>query len=493
MTTHAVWRRPVLVFFAAALAAGSATSAATQRVAEPAGCPLGAEETCYRQALDLMETVLASRDARRPGLGEALGRFRELCERGLGDACFFAGRIVGAMSNQSTRALVPAGEQAVALFRTGCHARRPSAAACNALGFAYVYLPDVAPPDSALGHLEEGCGLGSPTACARVAARLDDWPAGRATTRPAALERAACQGGSPAACIRVGQRARTIQAAGGRGRGAVPAAEVARADSVVRAGCDRLPTACTAAGAAFARSDSAARYFELACTGPEAQARDSSWVGDGRGCARRGYLQLRRARTARDTADALPWFNLGCALLDSDACADLAWYAYRAGVEDALSAVRAVTACLEDSGYGCWVAGELYADPARAEPGRVEGYRTRACRLGYGPGCTALAGMLDEARAGDAFKHLRRACALRDGAGCRMYGEELVGIGILERADVFVARACELGDARACWQAVSRAQASQDPVREGEYRSRACRLDRAYCKQKAPVATASGG
>jgi TPR repeat protein len=207
-------------------------------------------------------------------------------------------------------------------------------------------------------------------------------------------------------------------------------------------------------------------------------------VGDGRGCARRGRLLLGGARTARDTADALPWFATGCALLDSDACADQAFYAYRAGVDDELTTMRAVTACREESGYGCWVAGVLYSDPARYEPGRVEEYFTRACRLGHGPGCTAVAGTLNENRLAEVYKSLRRACALRDGEGCQLYAELL---GDWESTDGplhYLALACEYGSADGCWMMMSLERGRGHEVEEGRYRSRACRLDPAYCRVK---------
>ena len=459
----------------------------------PGACGAGAAQACYLRALEVMDRALAPDRADLALLRQAQALFEDACGRGVADACYFAGRIVGAQTGQITRSLDAGGWRAVDLFHSGCDAARPSGAACSALGFASAYLPQAAPPDSALHHLLKGCDHGSASSCGRAAALLNDWPgaSGRIVSWPAAMERRACQGGSPVGCMRVAERLRAMQSGVPR-RALTPelARERLRADSSVRAACrDGLPPACTAAGDGYAwdgpgrRLDSAAAYFQLACEGPEDRARDSSWVGDGRGCARRGHLLLRRGR---DTAQAIAWFTQGCTLLDSDACADEAYFSYRSGKTDELLALRAVTACNEGSGYGCQVAAELYADPARSEPGRVESHLRRACVLGHGPACTQLGeAMFVDDRAGDAVKLLRRACTLRHGPGCALYGE-LVGSesDASEQVVRFYELACGYGHAEACWEMTRYVREQGRPVEEGEYRSRACRLSAAYCKQK---------
>jgi TPR repeat protein len=451
------------------------------------GCPAGTDDACYHQALDLAERALGADQRERALLQQALALFEGACGRGIGDACYFAGRLEVALR----------GRRAVDLFQAGCHASRPSAAACNALGFAAVYSRDAAPPDSALHHLLEGCGHGSATACGRAAAKLDDWPApaARAATLPAALERTACQGGSPVGCMRLAERMRAVRSATPRSRGSGDTpGEVARADSVVRAACHAgLPPACTAVGDAYAAGglglrrqlDSAAHYYEHACSVPTIQRGRRSGVGDGLGCARRGHLLLRGAGTSRDSAEALDAFTDGCLLLDSDACADLALLSHRRGMADESTVMRAVTACLEGSGYGCWVAAELYGDGIRPDPRREVAYLERACRQGYGAGCADLGNIAQgEGRLQDAFKQLRRACDLRSPEGCLLYGSLVTEQVGPEHEEAWLARACEYGLASACWDLSQLSAARGREVEAGVYRSRACGLNASNCKRK---------
>lgn len=492
--------RALLLALAVSLAGGGARA---QDGATPANCAADAGEACYRQALDLAQQALRAR-GEKSALDGALGLFHRACVQGLGDACYFAGRIVLAQAYDRavTRGSATGfggnarGHGVVDYFSRGCRAARPSAAACNARAFTHAYTGEVGTsPGVILESWTYACEKGSPTACGHTAALLDDW-ADRGTrldTRPAKMERTACEGGSPVGCMLVAERVRAVRAAA-PGR---PAAVPARADTVLRAACrGSLPRACTALGNAYSTSgshlprqwDSAVHYYTLACRGPAERARDSSWVGDGPGCAQGGQQLLRRARTSADTTEALRWFDEGCTLLDSGACADLALHGFRTGrVPGHLALFRAVTACNEESGYGCRAAAELYHDPALYDPARAGAYLERGCGLGDGAACRELGQLALDADEHDpaALKLLRRACTLRDGAGCALYGavvRTLAQQPELERP--FVALGCEYGYADACLAMALMAREAGDMVRHGEYRGRACRLDPAMCKQR---------
>jgi TPR repeat protein len=210
---------------------------------------------------------------------------------------------------------------------------------------------------------------------------------------------------------------------------------------------------------------------------------DSSWVPDGAGCAGMGRLLLRKGGVQRDTEAALAWLEDGCALLDSDSCADVAYHGLPSGtVTVDVALLRALTACFERSGYGCWVAGWLYQQTGSEGRGNAQQYQRQACDLAYAPGCTALAGMLGGDRVADAFKHLRRACVLGDGEGCAAYGSLLASQDVPGEA-YYRAVGCEMGHAPTCWELMHAAADAGLEVEAGELRSRACRLDPAYCKR----------
>lgn len=490
-------RAPALALAVLALLAGGGGSARAQQPWPPGTCAAGATpEACYRQGLEQAEKALRPVD--EEGLRGALRLFVAVCDRGLGDACYVAGRMTAAEMAGVTRALATPATRAARLFAKGCQADRPSGAACNALGLAPSYAPEDFKEDSALHYLRRGCEMQNPTACVRAALRMNDWPgaAARTPTLPAALAHTACAGGSPEGCVAVANRAAQRLSPAGAGR--LSAAQRREREAVrdgYRQACRAgLPTACTRLGATFgpedpafsANPDSARFYLEMACSGQGGLWKDDPpRLGDGAGCTEAGHQRVHAAATRADTAAAVPHFDAGCALLDSHGCADLAYYGFLTeSVPGHLALLRAVAACYEKVGYGCWVAGFLYQQPGLDDVEQVEPYHHRACRLDYGPGCAELGRLLAEDGRPEALKYLRRACALRDGAGCRMYGEQLVENDLAERADVFVLRGCALGDAEACWEAMEQARESQDAVREGEYRSRACRLDPYFCKLK---------
>ncbi|HEX5871117.1 MAG TPA: hypothetical protein VFY65_11900 [Longimicrobium sp.] len=563
----------LLVLAAVALCAGGARA---QAMATTGACPPGTDaDACYRQGLTLADSALDP-PVDEAGVRQALRVLLGACEQQIGDACYVAGRITAADTAAVTTraALASAAGRAAVLFAHGCYATgRPSAAACNALGFASAYALEAATPDSALDHLERGCENGNPTACVRAARLIDDWPAAaaRTSTRPAQLAARACEGGSPGGCVQVARRASARLAH-------APAAPASRGErAAVRAhlrdACARgLATACTELGATYlpgdpvfrANVDSAAFYLEMACTGEGGLwAGKPPRLGDGAGCARMGrvlaaFVSAPGLRPATDTlafsfmemvcsgegrlwtgpppragdgdacarmgrtqdpgatdsaavARAMDWFRRGCELVDSDSCADLAYYGtLHEQVPLPLAQLRAVTACNEDSGYGCWVAGWLYRQPALLDDAQADRYLRRACRLDYGPGCTEMGdvpvtnpvprcrGECTEGDRGlaelleslgidhhyDPLKYFRRGCALGDAAGCSRFAAALRNIGDEPRSVVFSRRACEYGDAQACWDLMQIARSVPDEVAEGTLRTRACRADPTFCKRK---------
>jgi TPR repeat protein len=475
-------------------------------------CPRATSaDACYQKGLELANEAL-SPPVDEPGVRKALEVLLGACERDVGDACYVAGRIAAADTaglggtapgDTAAQRVARAARDSVygraaVLFAHGCYATdRASAAACNALGFTSSYAPEATRPDSALDHLERGCKLGNPTACVRASLLMDDWPAGMgpASTRPAELAERACTAGSPGGCMELARRtsARLAQAPRRATRAFRAEGQTVRAH--LRDACAHgLPPACTQLGATFlpgdpvfsAHADSAAFYLEMACSGAGGLwGNKPPRLGDGVACGYRGEMLLAGEPDPAAVAGALDWFRRGCELVESESCAELAHIGtHYQQIALPLAQLRAVTACNEDSGYGCWVAGWLYGHEGVGDTVRVRQYFQRACALDYGFGCADLGLLLAEQGAtADAFKYLRHACALRDGAGCRMYGDQLSWMGTPERTPIFMVRGCALGDAEACWRAMEQARESQDPVREGEYRSRACRLNRTYCKR----------
>lgn len=498
---------------ALALAAALALCAGGAR-AQAAGCPDGASpEACYRRGLALADSALRP-DADGRAVPAAIGVLLGACARQVGDACYLAGRLMaadtgGAPPPDATpdRSAVPEpdgtpAEHAARAFREGCYqAAQPSAAACAALGVHALSLAHAAAADSARVHFERGCRMGNPTACARAALLMDDWPpAAGARTYPAELAERACAGGSPRGCVQAARRTAAALARVPAARRAAPAYRDARqlVRAQLRQAClRRLAAACTEMGATFLAGDpvfrpdpdSAAFYLETACNGQGgAWGDDAPRAGDGAACARLGRALLAGEPDSAAVTRGVAYFQRGCDLLDSDACADLAYHGLRhRRVAFPLAQLRAVTACNEGSGYGCWVAAEVYARSPLDQARQAGRYRERACALGHGPACTELGqAIFNNGRAGNALKLLRRACTLRHGDGCAMYGE-LVGMvaNVSGQTIRFYGLACDYGQAEACWRMMEHVRGQQGrEVEEGQYRSRACRLSAAFCKQK---------
>ncbi|HEX2207469.1 MAG TPA: hypothetical protein VHG93_07285 [Longimicrobium sp.] len=541
-------RGPLVLSMLAAIAFCTADAGA-QAMATSGDCPAGlSADACYREGLTLAQKALGPRVVDEAGVREALRVLLGACEREVGDACYVAGRITAAdtAAVMTRSGLASAAGRAAVLFAHGCYAtERASAAACNALGFASAYAPEAAKPDSALDHLERGCESGSPTACVRAALLMDDWPAdaGANSTRPAQLVDRACAGGSPGGCVQLARRTSARLASAPASRRVTPAfrAERETVHAQLRDACRRgLPTACTELGATFlagdpvfrANADSAAFYLEMACSGEGGLWRGQPpRLGDGAACARLGRTLLAVVRVVMDRDSnvarrerverGMRLLQRGCDLVDSESCADLAYHGLRNGVlPPSLAQLRAVTACNENSGYGCWVAGWLHRQPGVRDEERAASYLRRACELGYGRGCTEWRGTVEvkedpvircrvtasgctremtmrtsvvyvPERGPEAFKYFRRACALGDPVGCARFAATLREAGDAPRADVFFRRACEYGDAESCWTVMLNARSSSNEVDEGEFRARACRLSADFCKRKGgePVST----
>lgn len=248
-----------------------------------------------------------------------------------------------------------------------------------------------------------------------------------------------------------------------------------------------------------ARADSARHYLALAC----GAGRDTLAIGDAAACTHLGRMFVGAAGAGAgafpvDSIAAVENFWAGCALLDPEACAELAYYGFQSGrVPGPAALLRAATACEEGSGYGCYTAGWLYTQDFSADPAQVVRYYQRACcRLNDGPACSELARYYQEsdpdATQMDIIKYARRGCALGDGDGCMHLADDLL-MFIFPPAQsteyeaayqAQVSRACDAGSADGCWEMMYFAAEAGDEVEAGLYRTRACALDPADCKQK---------
>jgi TPR repeat protein len=363
--------------------------------------------------------------------------------------------------------------------------------------------------DSALHYLGRACALGSPTGCFRAADVSDDWmtPGEAEGLLPSRRIESACDDRSPGACLNAAMaaedrllRAPPARQVGVQARGA--RAAVARA---YRDACDaRILQGCTRLGMLFsdgrlghpASADSALHYLALGCGG----GRDSLAIGDGAACTHLGRLYAGTAGAGAgefpaDTIRMIESFWAGCSLLESEACAELAYHGFRAGkVPGPAALLRAATACEEGSGYGCRTTAWLYEQEFSADPRQVIRYRRRACTLGYPAACTEAARRADGLeeqyqRIGfGAMKFARRACALRDGDGCMLLAQMLAPQTNTRALPVpdsfFVSRACDAGSAEACRQMAQLARRAGREEDEGLYHTRACLLAPTRCKKR---------
>jgi TPR repeat protein len=495
-----------LAALAVALVVGPASAAAQLPGADPA-CSGAAAERCYLEGLAQARTALSQEDPRGAGLRAPVELLLGACGGGVGDGCYLAARLTETSAEADPDdydAMAAAAARAVHLFSAGCVATpRPSGAGCTAAGFHHAERPRETHLDSALFFLERGCALEEPASCYRLAELHDEWlnpgvPRSRAATQRI---QAACDAGSPGACLSAARRreqplahaspARRATATFRRERDAVRRAYAAACTADSLAGC-------TAVGALHAEGrmglpvnpDSARHYLEPACKGrPEARV-----LGYGSACHYLGRMlaglgpgpadTLPPAATRVDTARAVEFLRQGCTLLDFNACADLAYHGYRMGAEPAATALfRARTLCDEGRGVACRVAGVLGREAVTDDPQEAERSLRRACLLDDGRGCRELGQAME---ADSARKYLRRACVLGDGAGCRMFADLGASVDLTPTSaqTALLARACALGDAEGCWRLMEGARTDGREVEEGEYRTRACRLDPAYCKRR---------
>ena len=479
-------------------------------------------EACFQRGLQLAEESGNDRKgaANAPKAdtleSRALALFRSACSRDVADACYFAGRLVATPREwpldpnatgvgPADSAITASLTEAARLFRQGCYTgKRPSAAACVALGDSYTFgLGQPIQLDSAFKLLERGCSLKYEISCFRWASRLDTHPEYGPGRRVIAYELAqkACAGGSPTGCLGV---AYVIDTALSR----VPESErttdafqkkAKMVSTLYRESCSKwIAIACSNIGALFEngrygfptglssaqRLDSARYYYNLACEGVPINAvgHDTTRaLGHGYACRNLGNLAL--SAVPPDTAAALVQYRKGCLLFERLACAELALKEYMLHHDSAdVALLRSVTACNEGLGAGCNYAGWLLREPAFNQPAQSLVYFRRACDLDYGWSCYRL-GQLETDPSRKA-KYFRRACDLLDGSGCFGLGSLLeTSFSQQGRALIFYERACDNGLATGCWAAKGIHRAHDDVLNEGLDRSKACRLDKQYCKK----------
>jgi|GEM_PF-2575036 len=503
-----VRRRAVAGWVLALLAAGTAVPAPAQARPVGSACMRGERlEACYRRALEAARPALRGQKGGAPAaaIPAALAQLREVCGAGLGDACFFAGRLLVTLAPDTAAAR--AADDAAALYRRGCDAASPSGAACTGAGERHAMRPAPAgvEADSALFYYRRGCALGSATGCSRQAARLRRHPE-LGPDRDRWSEEAsggACTRGSPGGCAQAlvhrQERLERVPEAGRRS-----AAWRASRDGLLReyrglcaqgnlASCASLGRIYLEGSLGVAASpDTARAYAAAACRGaaPDTARGPAGWLGDGRGCATLGALAM-RARPP-EWGDAIRYYGVGCRLGETDACVELALVSPRTGPSSLTFSGRLflfLTACAQESSRGCERAGDSYEhDPVAPDTARAAVFYRQACDRAWAEGCMQMARLAWEARedTAGALKYYRRGCELGSGAAC----VELAGVlarhyDDTARAGLLLGRGCELGSAAGCWRLMSTFAQARDEEKAGLYRAAACRLQREYCKAAA--------
>lgn len=492
--------------------AGLAVPAAAQDAGAP-GC--AADETadaCLVRALSTADS--AFRHAARDGdLGMAdrdvvptVQLLRDVCGRGMGDGCYFAGRVLltrFSMFEWEAARVDSVRNESAALFRAGCliapgNGARPSGAACSSLGDAFGFgIGLKIDADSAIAYYHRGCSLGDATACAREAGHLASRPE-YGPERPVVARRLsllACELGSPGGCASVAAYRTSRLAETPPERRQSPAFVRERTWLVGenRRLCgEGVLTACAELGRilsdrrfGIASDDSARHYYRLGCRGEG----ESGWIGVGMAC--RGAAALALVRNPPDTAEAMEFYRIGCVLFDADSCADLGRMPRLASDSSGSTYARLdlfMSACMATtpSSAGCRSAGGVF-ERELADTAQARSFYGRACELADGQGCGRMAVLADSVHDDDqtALKYYRRGCGLRHGSSCTGLAALLAGEhGDQARADRLYALGCELGDAGGCWHAMLARRRAGDEVQEGLVRARACRLDRSFCKNQ---------
>lgn len=508
--------RLILVLATATILSPAAVASAQS--SRPRGCASSEDaDACYRRGLQLAIESLRSRRESEETTGksagdrdalwtraeslskDALALLNSACSRGVGDSCYFAGKVTATLGKPSNFGdMWPSFQNAVDMFRKGCVLnKKQSGAACNSLADSYKNGIGVAiQPDSALVYAREGCELGDATACYRWGSWVGD-------SREFGVERAipavkistvACANFSPTGCMNLAFHEDTALNTPGRDTSAAARREIDRIVAMYRRGCGLgIATACSNIGGIFdrgrypvpasmsvaQRDDSAHLYWTMGCNG------GPNWQGAASACTILGNEAIRR-HTSADTANAIGYYRQACVLLiDRDACAKLGLNEYLSKAKDIppfLALHRVVTSCVQGSAEGCNYAGWFFQQDRFRDQEQSLLYFRRACGMDYAWSCYRLSDI--ETDLSRKTKYARRACQLQEERGC-------LGLaGLLEeklhfpqQALTYFAKACDLGNGGGCWSAKRMSRARGDELSEGFFRARACSYDATYCKK----------
>jgi TPR repeat protein len=493
--------------------------------AQSARCAGGAAPVCLRRGLELADSVLRAHpnEAVTGEIDDALDLLRQACAQGLGDGCYFAGRILPSTlpDTAGDDAIHDAHAASLRLFVQGCRAERPSGDSCNGAGNAFAFaLGTEVDTDSALVYFGLGCGLRNATACFRDGyyqeLRRELGP--RAPEIAERRNRLACALGSPGGCGNVATyienrlwRVPEDQRGSARfrrGLDSVRAGYAAACAGGQPFGCNHLARLLQPGGLASTQdADSARQYYTRACEGLREDttravslAEDAAAIplGYGSACYNLGLLAL--AAHPPDSVTARRLITYGCQLFDASACVVLGHMnkQVQSSPEYYANIFLFATACVSDSGYGCDNLGWAFLhDSLLADPARAEAFYRRACELNDANGCNNLAFQIQgpfpqvrsasPSRVRDATRAYRRGCELGSYLACVNLAMLMdLRFGDTERAGRLYERTCANGSGRACWERMLVAHRQEDRAREGTFRTSACRLEALYCKRKLP-------
>jgi TPR repeat protein len=519
--------RRFVVAIAIAMGVAFATSQLAAQTGSPApDCGRVDADTCMLlRGLDAAERFVHARAlSNDQSATDALERralhlLSASCIAGEGDGCYFAARLdmtrIGSELAATAASSDPIDSGAIRtaanLLARGCDvAARPSGAACNELAELYYFYygsGGTDRSDTSMVYYARGCALGNVTTCARWGIRLEAYPelGPSRFLRAAAIGHQTCSAGSMLGCMNEQVRLDTaLNATHFDARQTGVYAQMGRVSfQLALDGCRMGASgACYSLGAiyssgryAVAQDSAKARYYyERACKGSSIPVksshlhprRDTTYTAAGYPFA---CISLGRAILAADpgrTAAADSAYQAGCTLLYADACAEHALLLYQTfGSNDDSAHVAyttAVAGCFVRSANSCRYAGWMLLRSPQLDPGRASVWLHRACDLADGWGCTLS--VQPWSSAADSIKYLRRACGLDDGTGCFTLGEVVdAKFGLTAQADTLYTKGCALRIAGACWNAMLRAHARGDAVKEGVYRTMACRFGKpTYCK-----------
>lgn len=455
--------------------------------------------------------------------------FRAACAGGFGDACYFAAEF----ADDSALALK------ADLMLNGCHAPRASATACAGAGDVYrMGVGRSQNPDSALALYRLGCamertgGRVDPTVCYLAGLQTQSLPVLPSSERQSlsdALMSAACRegSGSPRGCMSLvaGLRQYWEQHEERRIHSARYARDATRIWAIFRTVCERgVMESCARLGQLFEtgsygrepRPDSALHFYERACY--RGRSDDTTEAGVPRdfgssalGCQMFGNLLL-SSGTASDSVSAVEHYRRGCiqvSELSAGSCVLHAVHTYKR--KPVGSIFRTAIEC--ESGWpdACFEAGRLASRSAESDTARsteylelARRYIERGCTTDHGDSCNSLGEFYERLRWTDPsgaatpsvawsdsttqlrMKYYRRACGLRNAAGCRNLANALrTSFGGRGEPFEYLRQACELGHPDGCWEALLEYRRRGDALNEGRMRALACRRNQSYCKKKA--------